>query len=709
MNKHGLQPASDALCAALAAERGVDATMFRWLRDRGLLLANQGWPAFPVLDSAGETIGVRVRRSGVNGDGHDWSYTWFGTDKTVAPLVVGNLETAQIVWLFESPWDAIAALATHRWHLVSAFNHTIAAVITCGATNGAKIRGLILAGKRILAFPQNDPVKNPGKPTAAEKWLADVVAHAGAPVMVVKTPPQFKDLNDWVKAGVKLPNLHDAISEARPAHIAPLASIELIGLDDQDEEVDAEDLPFPTDALPSPYSNMVREVARVAQVPEAIPSMVALAAISTAAGQSINAGLLPGKLTGPNIYMVTVARSGTGKSSAAEPLLAPLHDIQSSRLDQWQRETRPRLDARKNILMSELDGLIRSAKKPTGPEQRQKLETDVAQKQAALYLIEDALVEPRLICEDVTIQQLACLLQQNDETMALISTDAGEVTNNLLGRYNKLDRADDALIVKAFTMEPQLVDRKGRPSVSLKHPSLTLLLMIQPDKLASLLHSRQLVEGGFLPRCLMARIDGELEHWRTGVRDITPSIRSAYTKHLTDMTNALRLGKQRHTIQVAPEAQEILMSYANEVIDLRMAPSSRLDSFRARWAEQACRLSVVLHAAKWGPEAAKQVLDADTARAGVSLARWFARQQERLLGAGEADELQQVLTGLRNLARQKTEGFTSRDVCRAGVCDNADDAKRYLVTFVAKGILLETKRDTDGRPKVVYQFKGGAA
>lgn len=710
MNKQKLDHPSDALCNALAAERGIDASIFTYLGARGLLTALQGCPAFPVLNAVGETIGAHVRRPAVNGDGHSWSYVRFGTDKTVTPLVVGNLETALIVWLFESQWDAIAALALHRWHSTPVFNNTIAAVITRGAQNGAKIRSLIPAGKRILAFPQNDPVKTPGKPTPAQKWLADIVEHAGAPVMVVKTPPQFKDLNDWMKAGASVTEFHAAVSAAQPASVTHTPSIELMGFDDQDDEPDDDAVPFPTDTLPPPYGDMVREASRVAQVPEALAAMVMLTAISTAVGQGLRAILLPGKITGANIYSLAVARSGIGKSSAAEPILAPLNDIQLFRLEQWQREMQPRLDSKKDILADEVKRLIQSAKKLAGAEQRQQLESALTEKKAALQEVEDALVAPRLICEDVTSQKLALLLQQNEETLALISTDAGEVVNNLLGRYNKLERSDDSLLVKAYTGEQCVVDRMGRGLVLLKHPCMTVLLMIQPDKLASLMQSRQLKEGGFLARCLIAQVDGELTHLEPGVREIAPAVRLNYTKHLTELTNAFRLGKQRHVIQATPEAQQILVDYANEVTDQREGGSPlRIDSFLARWAEQAGRLTVVLHGAKWGTAAATQAVDADTARAGVALARWFGRQQKLVLDAGEDDIRAQILTGVQNLAKQKPEGFTARDVYRARICDSADEAKRYLKVFVAKGLLLDTERQTGGRRTVVYQFDGGAS
>lgn len=694
----------------LARERGIAPAMFFHLRRLGLLGWFKGGPAFPIANSAGEVIGFHSRLRLAEGQRQTWHYDWFGNQRDVRPLVLGNLEAAVEVWVFESPWDAIAALATQGWHLTPINDQQIAAVITRGALNGVKIRGLIPAGKRILAFPQNDPVKNPGKPTPAQKWLGDIVEHAGSPVRVVQTPPQFKDLNDWVKAGAKLPDLHAAISAAQPASVTHTPSIELIDSDDQGEEVDEVDEPFPTDALPSPYSDMVREVARVLQVPEAIPGMTMLPAISTAIGPALRTELIPGRITRGNIFVLGVGRSGTGKSLGADPILAPLYDLDSARLEQWKREARPGLEARRKLLAAEIERITKSVKRSAGEVQRATLESELAGKQAALQQVDDSLIEPHLMCEDITSQKLAMLMKQNGEATSIITTDGGDLVNNLLGRYSKLDRTDDALVVKGFSGDPCMVDRMGRDSIRLKHPWLSMLLWVQPEKRDTLFGSRQLRDGGLLPRCLIAEIDADLNHIEETAADITTKTRLAYTQQISTLLQTFRLGQQTHLINATAEARQIVRTYANEIIDQRnAAASSRLDSFRARWAEQACRLSVVLHAAKWGPEAAKQVLDAETAQAGVTLARWFGEQQMRLLGEGEADEREQVLTGLRNLARQKPNGFTARDVYRARICDTAKEAERCLEAFVAKGLLSGDKVKTPGRPKFVYCFAGGAA
>ena len=52
---------------------------------------------------------------------------------------------------------------------------------------------------------------------AGDEWLKAVVENAGATVLCPKIPEQFKDLNDWTRAGATSDDLRDAMVEAEQA------------------------------------------------------------------------------------------------------------------------------------------------------------------------------------------------------------------------------------------------------------------------------------------------------------------------------------------------------------------------------------------------------------------------------------------------------------------------------------------------------------
>jgi hypothetical protein len=82
---------------------------------------------------------------------------------------------------------------------------------------------------------------------------------------------------------------------------------------------------------------------------------------------------------------------------------------------------------------------------------------------------------PALSCEDVTGEKLAVLVAHNGEQMASLSADALAVVNILLGRYNKLDRTDEGIYLKAFSGDRCKVDRQSRESILVESPCLSAL------------------------------------------------------------------------------------------------------------------------------------------------------------------------------------------------------------------------------------------
>ena len=60
----------------------------------------------------------------------------------------------------------------------------------------------------------------------------------------------------------------------------------------------------------------------------------------------------------------------------------------------------------------------------------------------------------------MTSEKLAVMLAHNQEQIASLSPDAGDIVNNLLGRYSKLDRTDEGIYLKAFSGDNYRVDRR---------------------------------------------------------------------------------------------------------------------------------------------------------------------------------------------------------------------------------------------------------
>jgi len=79
-------------------------------------------------------------------------------------------------------------------------------IITRGASNGALVADLIPPNSTVYVWTQND--------AAGEKWQKDICGNTKATVKRARVPEQFKDLNDWTRAGATSDDLLDAMLKA---------------------------------------------------------------------------------------------------------------------------------------------------------------------------------------------------------------------------------------------------------------------------------------------------------------------------------------------------------------------------------------------------------------------------------------------------------------------------------------------------------------
>src|SRR6516225_110476 len=193
---------TDADALRLVIQRGYSLALCRWLKQNGLIGMYQGCFAFPVHDREGTVVAVHYRPK-------DGSWRYYPQGAKVRPLVIGESAAGDPVHAFESYFDAFSFMN------VSGERGGI--IITRGSGNGKLVAGLAPTGTTVYAWKQNDEVNLQNRKRAGDEWLKEVATHAGANVLCPKTPEQFKDLNDWTRAGATSDDLRDAMVEAENA------------------------------------------------------------------------------------------------------------------------------------------------------------------------------------------------------------------------------------------------------------------------------------------------------------------------------------------------------------------------------------------------------------------------------------------------------------------------------------------------------------
>ena len=443
---------------------------------------------------------------------------------------------------------------------------------------------------------------------------------------------------------------------------------------------------------------MAEAVARVARTPEPLAGCCVLAVLSASIGAGLEVPSHPNKRARANLHIMASAKSGIGKSETFRPVVEPFFAYERDKVEHWQAEILPGLQAEADLLKKEIETLLKKVGKGKSGVEREDIRDELKAKKKALAEVEAGLNHPRLYCEDVPSEKLAVMLGHNQEQLASLSSDAGTIVNILLGRYSKNDRTDENIYLKAWSGDNVSVDRMGRDSVLLRRPCLAALWLVQPDKVDTLLAKTELTDGGLIPRILICHSHAEHRPIVRGAEGITADTVNAWALLVGKLIKTFRFASEPVTIEPAPKVLQLMDAHCNRIVERMKTDLQDVDSYAARWNEQAWRMAVCLHAGLHGEHAGERMLSADTAASAIALADWFAGEQLRILERGRHAARRAKRDEVLKLLADNPKGITARDIHRARIVDTADEAHALLASMEADGEITgkDSKPETGG-------------
>lgn len=431
---------------------------------------------------------------------------------------------------------------------------------------------------------------------------------------------------------------------------------------------------FPLDCLPIAMRQIAEEASRSTLAPVSLSAACVLGTVSAALGAGLEIATGGGESLRGNLFIMAAAESGTGKSRAFNAVVAPLKEFERNLLLSWNDNQKPSLSAELLVLEQELNFRQKSAKGGKAQLNRDDLIKEIARLKKNIDVIKNKLVEPRLIVSDATKEAITIKLAHGqNEALASMNGEARGCIDVLCGRYNNM--TDEALYLAAYTGDQQAIDRINREQVLLQRPCLSLLWLFQPDKIEQLTRTEAFTSGGLIPRCLIFNSRARPQE--------EPEILHSIQKNVSEVWRNLvfKLAENFHqrnipvTIQTAPGAAVLFREFHNVIVQRRnQGDLNDVNAYAARWAENAWRIALVLHAGLYLESAINLQLQAETAKAAITIMKWFAdRQLEILSGVREQKrnqrlvDLLQVLTGkpgmtctLRDL--QRRHNFDRREI-----------------------------------------------
>lgn len=441
--------------------------------------------------------------------------------------------------------------------------------------------------------------------------------------------------------------------------------------------------------LPPALEATVADASRAFGVNRDLAIGVALGTLSATVMDKLQLVDDDGETTAGNLFVCSSALSGTGKSRTFSRFTQPLQDYQNFALEQFSTHTAPGLRAE----LSVLEGERRRTNQKNGipRKERQEILADV---EARIAELQRELEPPRIMCEDVTVQRLAMLMQR-DECISLFSGDARDVLLNLGGRHND-GKPDEGIFLKGFSMEACTIDRVGRQSIVLNRPCLSLNLVVTPDAIDTLFQNERLKAGGFLPRCLFIQSATRPQVRRKGASGPQEGVWRAWTELLVHLTQTYRKAQSPAVVQCTEEASDIFRAYWNEFAEGIMG---EINPFNARVVELSKRIAVCLHAATHGKAACKHPISADTAgNARLLMDDLFITHRDRIINGAEEEQIDAMLSRLDDILMRSGGRIGLRDLQRRHAFTGRKLAMLERAVEVSEAFKWEEYRPESGRP-----------
>ncbi|NGM83378.1 DUF3987 domain-containing protein [Paenibacillus sp. 7124] len=280
---------------------------------------------------------------------------------------------------------------------------------------------------------------------------------------------------------------------------------------------------FPSDIFPQWLQQYTMAVQDATQTPYDASGMAALSVLSTALAKKFK--IRPFSegtwVERNNLYNVVVMSSGERKSTVHSMFIKPIIDYEKAAV---------------KAFISDND-----------------TDTDTEQKSAS-----SKMSLPRFIADDVTPEKLIGLLQENNERMALLSSEGGLFEMLDGKRYSTMPNLD--VYLKGYTGDYLTVDRIGRKTEMLEEPILTIGLFVQPSVLQGL--PERFTDRGLFGRFLYA-----VPKSMRGKRDVTPKSidRSIVDKYESTIQFMMQMNADNVSeLTLSEEAQVLFLDFLGQ-------------------------------------------------------------------------------------------------------------------------------------------------
>lgn len=384
-------------------------------------------------------------------------------------------------------------------------------------------------------------------------------------------------------------------------------------------------MPFPVDALPTDICNYVSAISESVQTPIDMAGCAALSVIATSIQGKF---VIEGKRdwTEPlNIYLTEIAPPSERKSAIQHAVVKPISDYEN----RYNKENAASVEtSRMNKRI--LERRQRAVEEQVAKGKAQEEEVDAIAAELTSYEERKPL---RLFADDITPEKLASVLAENKGRMALLSSEAG-IFDTLAGVYSKSVNID--VMLKSYSGDQIRVDRIGRDSENILHPTLTVLLMAQPNVISKVLSNETFRGRGLTARFLYSMPASAVGGRKYRSCPVPNGVYAAYERCIFNLLEDEYLPRPE-VITLSPEADRLMEEFSQELEPKLVKEYAEIADWCGKLAGNVLRIAGLLCRASVYrdhdfilEDAAPLVVDRQTMENAIKLGRYFLNHAQAI-------------------------------------------------------------------------------
>ena len=408
---------------------------------------------------------------------------------------------------------------------------------------------------------------------------------------------------------------------------------------------------FPTDALPPAVRDYVQAVAETTQTSADMAAVASLAVLSICVQGKYRIWGKPDWWEPLNTYCVVVLPPSERKSAVISLMTAPL--------EEYEKEVNTVLDAQ--IIESQMMRSILEKERRSLEDKVSKGKAtveDVTKKAQEIAAFKE--IQPlKLFVDDVTSERLTSILAENRGRAAIASAEGG-IFDILNGIYTKNVNID--VFLKGHSGDTIRVERIGRACESIDHPTLTMLLAVQPEVLHGLMSN-----GTFNGRGLTARFLYSIpKSFRGNRKFYTNPISDAVKASYNHLIRTLLVNNQNdEPLRLTQGATLVLEKIYLNTESRFHTDLAEIESWAGKYTGAVLRIAGLLHIAENNGIPEFSDVSEQTMKNAVHIGEYFlehAKAAYSLMGADPVNKQGEYL--LSKIQKAQVREFSRRDAMR---------------------------------------------